>query len=128
MSGKFSIPSAKEAKSLLKGGASSSQKEKKRKRQAFPDTRVVDDPEGYKQSKAGASAAQAGTPLVSASVEPSSLKSAKKSKSQSSKDEGKVVVTIPVEGSAYSDPSFVKEVTEGLLLLADREGSMKLGL
>ena len=32
MSGKFSIPSAKEAKQLLKGAASSSQKEKKRNR------------------------------------------------------------------------------------------------
>ena len=57
MSGKFSISSTKEAKALLKGAASSSQKEKKRKRQAFPDTRVVNDPEGYKQSKAGASTA-----------------------------------------------------------------------
>ena len=32
MSGKFSIPSAKEARTLLKGAASSSQKKKKRKR------------------------------------------------------------------------------------------------
>ena len=119
MSGKFSIPSAKEAKALLKGAASSSQKEKKRKRQAFLDTRVIDDPEGYKQSKAGASAAQTRTPLVSTSVEPSLVKSAKKAKSQSTKDEGKVVVTLPAEGSAYSDPLFVKEVIEGLLLPAD---------
>ena len=57
MSGKFSIPSAKEAKKLLKGAASSSQKEKKRKRGPLPDTRVVDDPEAYKQSRAAASAA-----------------------------------------------------------------------
>ncbi|KAL5575743.1 hypothetical protein UlMin_017442 [Ulmus minor] len=48
MSGKFSIPSTKEARALLKGAASSLQKEKKRKRQALPDKRVVDDPEGYK--------------------------------------------------------------------------------
>ena len=46
MSGNFSIPSAKEAKALLKGAASSSQKEKKRKRQALPDARVVDDLKG----------------------------------------------------------------------------------
>ena len=52
MSGKLSIPSAKEAKVLMKGAASSSQKEKKRKRYAFPNTRVVDNPEGYRQSKA----------------------------------------------------------------------------
>ena len=48
MSGSFSIPSAKEAKALLKGATSSSQKEKKRKRQALPDTWVVDDLEGYR--------------------------------------------------------------------------------
>ena len=35
MSGKFNIPSAKEARALLKGAASSLQKEKKRKRQAL---------------------------------------------------------------------------------------------
>ena len=49
ISAKFSIPSAKEARALLKGATSSSQKkEKKRKRQALPDTRVIDDPEGYR--------------------------------------------------------------------------------
>ena len=57
MSVKFSIPSVKEARDLLKGAESSSQKEKKRKRPALPDTRVVDDLEGYKQSKIGAAAA-----------------------------------------------------------------------
>ena len=44
ISGKLAIPSAKEAKALLKGAASSSQKEKKRKRLSLSDTRVVDDP------------------------------------------------------------------------------------
>ena len=29
------------------------------------------------------------------------------------------MVTLPAEGSAYSDPLFVKEVTEGLLLPID---------
>ena len=48
MSGKLSIPLDKEAKDLMKGAASSSQKEKKRKRSALPDTRVVDDPQGYR--------------------------------------------------------------------------------
>ena len=48
---------------------------------------------------------------MSVSVEPSPAKLAKKAKSQSSEDEGKVMVTLPVEGSTYSDPSFVKEVT-----------------
>ena len=128
MSGKFSIPSTKEARALLKGAASSSQKEKKRKRQPLLDTRVVDDPEAYKQSKAGASAAQTGTPPVSTSIEPSLAKSAKKAKSQSFEDEGKIVVTFPTEGYAYLDPSFVNEVTEGLLLPADRRRLNELGL
>ena len=64
MSRHFSIPSAKEAKALLKGAASSSQKENKRKRHALPDTQVVDDPQGYRQSKAKAAATQTGTPNV----------------------------------------------------------------
>ena len=51
MSGKFSISSAKEDRALLKGATSSSQKEKKRKRSSLLNTRVVDDPVGYKMSK-----------------------------------------------------------------------------
>ena len=89
---------------MLKGAASSSQKEKKRKRGPLPDTRVVDDPKAYKQSKAAASAAQTGTPPVSGSVVPSLAKSAKKVKTKSSEDEGKLLVAFPAEGSAYSDP------------------------
>ena len=53
---------------------------------------------------------------MSTSVEPSPAKSAKKAKTRSSEDEGKIVVAFPVEGSAYLDPSFVNEVTEGMLL------------
>ena len=66
-------------------------------------------------------------PPVSTSIEPSPVKSAKKAKSWSSEDEGKVVVTLPTEGSAYLDPSFVKEVTEGLLLHADRRRLNEIG-
>ena len=127
MSGKFSIPSAKEANQLLKGAASSSQKEKKRKRGPLPDTRVVDDPEAYRQSRAAASAAQEGTLPVSRSVEPSAAKSAKKAKTKSSEAEGKVLVGFPAEGSAYSDHSFVNEVTEGMLLPADRKRLTEIG-
>ena len=104
----------------MKGAASSSQKEKKRKRGPLPDTRVVDDPEAYKQSRAAASAAQAGTPAVSRSVGPSPAKSVKKAKTKSSEEEGKIVVGFPVEWSTYSDPLFVNIVTEGMLLPADR--------
>ena len=32
-----------------------------------------------------------------------------------------MTVSLPADGSAYSDPSFVKDVTEALLLLADRK-------
>ena len=96
-------------------------------RQPLPDTRVVDDPKAYKQSKAGASAAQTGTPPVSTLVEPSLVKSAKKAKSRSSENEGKIVVTLPAEGSAYSNPSFVNEVMEGLLLPADRRRLNEIG-
>ena len=127
MSGKFSIPSAKDAKKLLKGAASSSQKEKKRKRGPLPDTRVVDDPEAYKQSRAAASAAQEGAPPASGSVEPTPTKPAKKAKTKSSEAEGKVLVALPAEGSAYSDPSFVNEVTEGMLLPADRKRLTEIG-
>ena len=64
---------------------------------------------------------------MSTSVEPSPTKSTKKVKSRSSEDEGNVVVTLPTKGSAYSDPSFVKDVTEGLLLLADRKRLNEIG-
>ena len=60
-----------------------------------------------------------GTPLGSGQAEPSLAKEAKKAKTKSSEDKGKIVVGFPTEGSAYSDPSFMNEVTEGMLLPAD---------
>ena len=83
MSRKLSIPSAKEAKALMKGAASSSQKERKRKKSALPDTRVVDDPEAYKKSKAKVMSTQAGKSQGTASTEPSPVKSAKRAKGKS---------------------------------------------
>ena len=87
MSGRYGIPSAKEAKALLKGVVSSSQKKKgkrKKKRKRMPDTRVVDDLEVYELSKVEATfapmAIQAGTSLASASIELSPAKSPKKGK------------------------------------------------
>ena len=56
--GKLGIPSAKEAKALLEGAVSSSHKKGKRKR-PLADTRVVDDPEGYRQSKVEATSVAA---------------------------------------------------------------------
>ena len=67
------------------------------------------------------------TPLVSTSVEPSLAKSTKKANSKSSEDEGMQTVTLPAKGSAYSDPSFIKDVTEGLLLPADRKRLNEIG-
>ena len=81
--------------------------------------RVVDDPEAYRQSKAAVFIVPTGMPAVSRSVGPSSAKSAKKAKTKSSEDESKILVGFPAEGSTYSDPSFVNEVTEGMLLPAD---------
>ncbi len=66
-------------------------------------------------------------PPVSGSVEPSQAKSAKKAKTKSSEAEGKVLVGFLAEGSAYSDPSFVNEVTEGILLPADRKRLTEIG-
>ena len=64
---------------------------------------------------------------MSVSIEPSPAKSAKKAKTKSSEAEGKVLVSFPAEGSAYSDPSFVNEVTEGMLLPADRRRLTEIG-
>ena len=66
-------------------------------------------------------ATQARTPPASASVELSLAKSTKRARSKSSKSEGTLIVTLPVDGSAYSDPSFMKDVIESLLLPADRK-------
>ena len=64
---------------------------------------------------------------MSTSIEPSLARLAKKAKSRSSEDEGKIVVAFPAKGSAYSDPSFVNEVTEGLLLPTDRRRLNEIG-
>ena len=84
----------------------------------MPDTKVVDDPEAYKLSKVEAAIAPAkvGTPS-SISTEPFPSRSAKKNKSFES--ERALTVTLPAEGFAYSDPSFVKDLSEALLLSAD---------
>ena len=106
MSAKLSIPSAKEAKALMKGAARSSQRENKRKRMA------------YKQSMAEAVLTLVGKSQGATSAEPSLVKSAKKAKGKSSEGGDSVVVPMPADGSANSDPSFIKEATEALLLPA----------
>ena len=88
---------------------------------ALPDTRVVDDPEAYKQSRAEAVSTLVGKSQGAASAKPSPVKSAKKAKGKSSEGGDSVVVPMPSNESTYFDPSFVKEATEALLLPADRK-------
>ncbi|KAL5565346.1 hypothetical protein UlMin_028510 [Ulmus minor] len=126
MSGRINIPSAKEAKLMMKGAASSSQREKKRKRVVLADTRVVDDPEAYKLSKAEAVSAAIGKSHSTGSGEPSPGK-AKKAKGKSTEGGNSVVVPMPSDGSVYSDPSFVKDATEAFLLPADRKRLSEIG-
>ncbi|KAL5543291.1 hypothetical protein UlMin_011001 [Ulmus minor] len=108
------------------GAASSSQREKKRKRVVLADTRVVDDPEAYKLSKAEAASAAVGKSQSTGSGEPSPGK-AKKAKGKSAEGGDSVVVPMPSDGSVYSDPSFVKDATEALLLPADRKRLSEIG-
>ncbi|KAL5580186.1 hypothetical protein UlMin_012628 [Ulmus minor] len=126
MSGRINIPSAKEAKLMMKGAASSSQREKKRKRVVLADTRVVDDPEACKLSKAEAALAAVGKSQSTGSGEPSPGK-AKKAKGKSAEGGDSVVVPMPSDGSVYSDPSFVKDATEALLLPEDRKRLSEIG-
>ena len=51
----------------------------------------------------------------------------KKARSKSHEGEGTMTVSLPADGSAYFDPSSVKDVTEGLLLLADRKRLNEIG-
>ena len=128
MSGKLSISSAKEAKALMKGAASSMQKERKQKRSALPNTRVIDDTKAHKISKAEAMSDPAVKCQATASGEPSPVKSTKKAKGKSLEGGDTVVVPKPSDGSAYSDPSFVKDATEALLLPADRKRLAEINL
>ena len=131
MSGKFHIRSVKKAKALSERAASVYQKKGKRKRLTLLDTRVVDDRAIAKISVAKAASAPsltlAGTPPASTFVHPSLAKFANKTWSKLSESERMLIVTLLTDGSAYSNPSFVKEVTESLLLLADRKRLNDIG-
>jgi len=124
--GKLGILSAKEAKALLEGAASSSQKKGKRER-PLVDTRVVDDPKGYKQSKMEAASVAAAGACVTVSPNSSLAKSAKRVKSKSSEGERTLTVSLPADGSAYFDPSFIKELSDSLLLPVDRKRLVDIG-
>ena len=60
------------------------------------------------------------------SAEPSPAK-AKKAKGKSSEGGDSVVVPLPSDESVCSDPSFVKDATEALLLPADRKRLSEIG-
>ena len=93
----------------------------------MPDTRVVDDLEGYKQSKAKATSTIAAGAHTTLSPDPSPARSAKKAKSKSSEGEGTLTISLPADGSAYSNPSFVTELSDTLLLPADRKRMVDIG-
>ena len=59
------------------------------------------------------------------STKPSLAKSLKKTRSCEA--EGFVTMSLPSYGYAYSDPSFVKDIADSLLLLADRKRFMNIG-
>ena len=83
---------------------------------ALLDTRVVDDPKAYKQSGAEAVSTLVGKSQGTAFVDLFPVESAKEAKGKSSGGGDSVVMPMPLDGSAYSDPSFVKDATEALFL------------
>ena len=94
---------------------------------ALPDTRVMDDPEAYKQSKTEAASAPVGKSQSVASAESSQVKSTKKAKGKSSEGGDSVVVPMPSDESTYSYLSFVKDATKALLLPVDRKRLSEIG-
>ena len=82
----------------------------------------MNDCPAAKSSATEASGAPFATP-----ANPSLAKSSRKTRLKSTESEGMLTVSLPVDGSAYSDPSFFKEVTEVLLLLADRKRLTDIG-
>ena len=87
----------------------------------------MDDPEAYKTSKAEAAVTQAAKSQATTSAELSPVKSAKKAKGKPLEGRDTVVVPMPSDGFTYSDPSFVKDATEVLLLPADHKRLAEIG-
>ncbi len=87
----------------------------------------MDDPEAFKESKVEAAAAKVGKSQATSSIEPSLAKTVKKAKGKSIEGGETVAVPMPSDGSAYSDPSFVKDATEALLLPTDRKRLTEIG-
>ena len=97
MSGNFSFPSAKEAMGQRKS-------EKKRKRTLI-DTFIIDDRLTAKLSAAMGSS------------KPFPTKSSRNTKPD--EFENVIIVSLPLDGSSYSDPLFIKGIADDLLLPAD---------
>ena len=57
-------------------------------------------------------------PAVTPNVS-SPTKSSRRTRSKSSESKGTVMVSLPADGSTYLDSSFVRDVANTLLLLAD---------
>ena len=81
----------------------------------------------YKQSRVEAVSTQVGKSQGIVSAESSPVKSAKKAKGKSSEGRDSVVVPMPSNGFAYSDPSFVKDATKAPLLSADQKRLPEIG-
>ena len=64
---------------------------------------------------------------MTVSPDPSPARSTKRVKSKSSEGEGTLTISLLSDGSAYSDPSFVKELSETLLLPADHKKLVDIG-
>ena len=86
----------------------------------LPNTSVIYDRLATKSCAAEAS--------TSAFTESSLAKSSRRTRSRSSEIEGIVNVPLLADGSTYSNPSFVREVANTLLLLADCKRLNEIGL
>ena len=126
MSGKLNSPSARRPRLYQRGRRVRCRKKKKEEEDDLArQTRVVDDLAATKISVAKAASAPSttpvGTPQISASVDSSRAKPSRKIRSKLTESEGMLVVSLPDDGFAYSDPSFMKEVSTTLLLPANHK-------
>ena len=131
MSGKFNFSSAKEAKALSEGTATTSQKKAKKRKVTLLNIVVVDDYLAMKSSMTNPSIVLAvtptGTPLAGALAKSSLALSSRSARSKSSESERMLNFSLSSDESAYLDPSFVKEVIDVLLLPADHKTLTSIG-
>ncbi|KAL5567410.1 hypothetical protein UlMin_030574 [Ulmus minor] len=80
----------------------------------------------FVEERPEAASAAVGKSQSTGSAEPSPGK-ANKAKGKYTEGGNSIVVPMPSDGSVYSDPSFVKDATEALLLSADRKRLSEIG-